>query len=43
LRSTHEPTVKVFKAGPKTEESEFDKRLGAAIAQRKKIGDWEKV
>jgi hypothetical protein len=43
LRSTHESTVKVFKDGPEQEESEFDKRLGAAITQRKKSGDWEKV
>jgi hypothetical protein len=43
LRSSHEPTVKVFKDGPKAEESEFDKRLGAAIAQRTKSGDWKKV
>lgn len=43
LRSSHESTVKVFKDGPEQEESEFDKRLGAAITQRKKSGDWEKV
>lgn len=43
LRSSHESTVKVFKDEPEQEESEFDKRLGAAMAQRKKSGEWEKV
>lgn len=41
-RSSAESTVSVFKEGSK-QESEFEKRLGEAIKERKKRGDWEKL
>jgi hypothetical protein len=42
-RAAAESTVKVFKEGSKKEETEFDRRLGEAIKQRKQRGDWEDV
>jgi hypothetical protein len=36
-------TIKVFKEDSAKEETEFDRRLGEAIRQRKKSGDWEKL
>ena len=41
-RSSAESRVIVFKEGSK-QESEFEKRLGEAIKERKKRGEWEKL